>query len=106
MNHIFSRYFRHTFDTKRTVLYYNLVNSTLKRHEISTNPVSLMTPRLRNNVPANASYRPSYRRCGKPNCATCRNGKGHGPYWYAQWRDGSRVREPVLGKDASGGDAK
>lgn len=33
-----------------------------------------------------------YRRCGKAACATCRDGPGHGPYWYAAWRVGGWVR--------------
>lgn len=43
-------------------------------------------------------YRKSYRRCGKPNCATCAQGPGHGPYWYGSWREGMRVRTIYVGK--------
>jgi DNA-binding SARP family transcriptional activator len=46
---------------------------------------------------ASVRYRRSYRRCGKPSCSTCVNGKGHGPYWYAHWRDGKRVRSRYVG---------
>src|SRR5260221_741460 len=28
-----------------------------------------------------------YRKCNKPHCNTCRNGPGHGPYWYSYYRD-------------------
>jgi hypothetical protein len=28
-----------------------------------------------------------YRKCGKPQCNTCKNGLGHGKYWYGYWRD-------------------
>src|SRR5579872_6399024 len=41
--------------------------------------------------------RASYRRCGKSNCATCAAGPGHGPYWYAHWREGKKVRSLYLG---------
>ena len=41
----------------------------------------------------------SYRRCGKANCSTCVEGPGHGPYWYASWRDGGRVRSRYLGRE-------
>jgi hypothetical protein len=38
-------------------------------------------------------------RCGKRRCGKCgRNGNGHGPYWYAFWRDGSKVRSRYVGK--------
>jgi len=49
-----------------------------------------------------------YRKCGKPNCRTCRTGRGHSPYWYACWYDGSRLRSSYLGKtlaQASASDA-
>jgi predicted ATPase/DNA-binding SARP family transcriptional activator len=47
---------------------------------------------------AGVSYSQQYRRCGKPQCTTCRSGPGHGPYWYAVWREGSRVRRRYLGR--------
>jgi len=49
-----------------------------------------------------------YRKCGKPNCRTCRTGRGHSPYWYAYWYDGSRLRSSYIGKtlaQASASDA-
>ena len=36
--------------------------------------------------------------CGKPRCRKCRDGQGHGPYWYAYWREGSRLRSGYIGK--------
>jgi hypothetical protein len=44
------------------------------------------------------TYQFQYRKCGKPSCSTCRNGQGHGPYWYAYWREGSRLRSGYIGK--------
>lgn len=29
------------------------------------------------------NYATEYRKCSKPNCSTCQNGRGHGPYWYS-----------------------
>lgn len=49
-------------------------------------------------APARHSVRDEYRRCGRPNCATCREGPGHGPYRYAVWRDGQAVKRKYLGK--------
>ncbi len=44
------------------------------------------------------TYQLQYRKCGKTSCSTCRTGQGHGPYWYAYWRDGSRLRSGYVGK--------
>jgi hypothetical protein len=44
------------------------------------------------------TYQLQYRKCGKPTCHTCRMGPGHGPYWYAYWRDGARIRSTYIGK--------
>jgi hypothetical protein len=44
------------------------------------------------------TYQLQYRKCGKSSCKTCREGKGHGPYWYAYWREGSRLRSGYIGK--------
>ena len=39
------------------------------------------------------TYRQQISYCGKPNCRKCRDGIGHGPYWYAyQLVDGHTVR--------------
>ena len=50
-------------------------------------------------IPAGATvtYSQQFRRCGNPECATCKAG-GHGPYWYAYWREGGRRRSRYLGK--------
>lgn len=44
------------------------------------------------------TYQLQYRKCGKAACRICRTGRGHGPYWYAYWRDGSRLRSGYIGK--------
>jgi Family of unknown function (DUF6788) len=44
------------------------------------------------------TYQLQLRKCGKPSCSTCRDGQGHGPYWYAYWREGSRLRSAYVGK--------
>jgi hypothetical protein len=44
------------------------------------------------------TYQLQYRKCGKPSCRTCRSRPGHGPYWYAYWREGSRLRSTYIGK--------
>jgi predicted ATPase/DNA-binding SARP family transcriptional activator len=45
------------------------------------------------------SYSRQFRRCGKTDCAVCRQGgRGHGPYWYAYWWEDGRMRSRYLGK--------
>ncbi|WP_156120546.1 hypothetical protein [Neosynechococcus sphagnicola] len=46
-------------------------------------------------VTQDISYQQQYRRCGKPTCGTC----PHGPYWYAYWRDGAKVKSRYIGKE-------
>lgn len=40
------------------------------------------------------SYRLEPVSCGKPGCSRC----PHGPYWYAYWREGGRVRSKYIGR--------
>jgi hypothetical protein len=49
-------------------------------------------------VDQHITYQLQYRKCGKPTCSTCKSGVGHGPYWYAYWRDGARLRSGYIGK--------
>ncbi|MCA1838895.1 MAG: hypothetical protein ABR507_06410 [Actinomycetota bacterium] len=44
--------------------------------------------------PGKVSYRLEPVRCGKPGCTRC----PHGPYWYAYWREGGRVRSRYIGR--------
>ena len=38
------------------------------------------------------TYYQQYRKCGKANCRVCREGPGHGPYWYSRDATSGRVR--------------
>lgn len=49
-------------------------------------------------IPARATYRHELVRCGKPTCSRCRTDPGHGPYWYAYWREAGFLRKRYLGK--------
>jgi len=40
------------------------------------------------------TYRQEHVRCGRANCTRC----PHGPYWYAYWREGGRLRSRYIGK--------
>ena len=44
------------------------------------------------------TYQLQYRKCGKPTRGTCKRGSGHGPYWYAYWREGNKLRSGYIGK--------
>lgn len=41
------------------------------------------------------TFRQEYVRCGKKGCKKC----PHGPYWYAYWREGKRLRKRYVGKE-------
>ena len=41
------------------------------------------------------TYRQEHVRCGRANCTRC----PHGPYWYAYWREGGRLRSRYIGKE-------
>src|SRR5258708_14665425 len=43
------------------------------------------------------TYRQQFTRCGKQRCRTCREGIGHGPYWYAYWSEKGRTRSKYIG---------
>lgn len=48
---------------------------------------------------AGVSYRQQRRRCNRSGCASCRDGgPGHGPYWYAYWRENGHLRSRYVGK--------
>lgn len=44
------------------------------------------------------TFRQESVRCGRANCTRC----PHGPYWYAYWREGGRVRSRYIGKQLPG----
>jgi hypothetical protein len=44
------------------------------------------------------TYRLETVRCGKKACTSC----PHGPYWYAYWREGGRLRSRYIGVDLPG----
>ena len=41
------------------------------------------------------TYRLESVRCGKPTCTSC----PHGPYWYAYYREGKRLRSRYIGRE-------
>jgi tetratricopeptide (TPR) repeat protein len=43
------------------------------------------------------TYRQQYTKCGKQRCRKCREGTGHGPYWYAYWSEKGRTVSKYIG---------
>lgn len=43
------------------------------------------------------TYRQQYTRCGKQRCRKCKEGPGHGPYWYAYWSSNGRTVSKYIG---------
>jgi hypothetical protein len=41
------------------------------------------------------TYRLESVRCGKANCTSC----PHGPYWYAYYREGTKLKSRYIGRD-------
>jgi len=43
------------------------------------------------------TYRQQFTRCGKQRCLKCKEGPGHGPYWYAYWSEKGRTVSKYIG---------
>jgi hypothetical protein len=37
-------------------------------------------------------------KCGKARCKKCKEGEGHGPYWYLYYRRSGKLRSHYIGK--------
>src|SRR5437588_10098861 len=72
-----------------------LTGSSLQTQLRYVAPRLVLKDVLKGNGEMNAkvTYRQQVSFCGKPRCRKCREGIGHGPYWYAyQVIDGHTVR--------------
>ncbi len=47
----------------------------------------------------NVTYHQQVSYCGKPQCRKCREGLGHGPYWYAYRTENGRTTRTYIGKN-------
>lgn len=47
------------------------------------------------------TYRLESVRCGKPGCTKC----PHGPYWYAYYREGGKVKSRYIGQELPPGES-
>ncbi len=53
--------------------------------------------RIGKNMTNKVTYRQQYTRCGKDRCRKCKEGSGHGPYWYAYWSENGRTVSKYIG---------
>lgn len=76
------------YELRRLIIYAQglLVDTDGPRFEPPPDEAATAAPKRR--------YRQQSVRCGKPGCTRC----PHGPYWYAYWREGDRVRTEYVGK--------
>src|SRR6266700_5582642 len=51
------------------------------------------------DVEGEITYHQQMSRCGKPGCLRCREGRGHGPYWYAYQNVNGYTRRSYVGKE-------
>jgi len=72
-----------------------LASSSLQSQPIHATPRKVLSESPKGDAEMNGkvTYRQHVSFCGKPKCRKCRDGIGHGPYWYAyQVVDGHTVR--------------
>jgi hypothetical protein len=60
--------------------------------------ISLPSTEWGNSIP-HLTYARIYKKCGNPSCSVCRDGKGHGPYWYAYWRENGKRHTVYVGPE-------
>ena len=51
------------------------------------------------NSNAKITYHQQVSYCGKPRCRKCREGKGHGPYWYSYQTVNGHTTRTYIGKN-------
>src|SRR5258708_8684288 len=77
------------------------ITPSLSHRSTRRKPVSGALPRGgtgRNSVVSSkVTYRQQYTRCGKERCRKCKEGAGHGPYWYAYWSENGRTVSKYIG---------
>src|SRR5712691_11241570 len=57
-----------------------------------------MSARVSKKMNSRVAYRQQFTRCGKQRCRKCREGEGHGPYWYAYWSEKGRTVSKYVGR--------
>ena len=70
-----------------------------EREEVEPIPVKAGRDVVEERKVGSRTLRLEYVKCGKPNCR-CAGGQGHGPYWYAYYRVGRKLKSEYIGKES------
>jgi hypothetical protein len=73
-------------DARKTAEY---AENFIKKHELIESPCANRAK----SIPKNATIRKEYVNCKKPNCY---RGAVHGPYYYAYWKEGKKIKKNTL----------
>jgi hypothetical protein len=63
----------------------------IKKHEL----IESACANRAKSIPKNATIRKEYVNCKKPNCF---RGAAHGPYYYAYWKEGKKIKKMYIGQ--------
>jgi hypothetical protein len=75
-------------DARKTAEY---AENFIKKHELIESPCANRAK----SIPKNATIRKEYVNCKKPNCY---RGAVHGPYYYAYWKEGKKIKKKYIGQ--------
>ncbi|HEY9385823.1 MAG TPA: hypothetical protein VIP70_02195 [Nitrososphaeraceae archaeon] len=75
-------------DARKTAEY---AENFIKKHELIESACANRTK----SIPKNATIRKEYVNCKKPNCY---RGAAHGPYYYAYWKEGKKIKKKYIGQ--------
>jgi hypothetical protein len=70
----------------------------LRRLQMLIRGLLLEDPPSDDSGSGKVTFRQETVRCGKDGCTRC----PHGPYWYAYWREGGKLRSRYVGKHLPG----
>ena len=73
------------YDLRRLMIFARGLLVTREGRELDDHPLG---PR------GKVTFRQERVRCGRESCTRC----PHGPYWYAYWREGGKLRSRYIGK--------
>ena len=75
-------------DARKTA---GIAENFIKKHEL----IELVCANRSRSIPKNATIRKEYVNCKKTNCY---RGTAHGPYYYAYWREGKKIKKKYIGQ--------
>jgi hypothetical protein len=75
-------------DARKTA---EIAENFIKKHEL----IESSCANRAKSIPKNATIRKEYVNCKKPNCY---RGGAHGPYYYAYWKEGKKIKKKYIGQ--------